>query len=349
MTRTKKSPSRTISIEDVARLAGVSITTVSRIINKFPSVKERNRVKVVNAIKELKFQPSVFAQRLATGKSNVAALIIPRYEGVFYSFYVLELIRGIGSLCDSLKIDLLLNLTDARATLNLRGIGGIIFADIIGNRYQLEDALEKGVPCVVINNYIQDLKVSCIAIDNAGGATSAVDYLISLGHKRIAHITGDLVTQAAVLRFEGYKRALKKNNIEFNEKYVFKTDYSRGQARTACENLINMPDAATAVFVASDSMALEAMTVAREMGKDIPGDLSIVGFDDNPSGLYGPVALTTVKQPLIKMAEEGVKELSSLMNLNPALARKGGVKKSAQAKKIFLDTELVIRESCRAL
>ncbi|MFA5145616.1 MAG: LacI family DNA-binding transcriptional regulator [Candidatus Omnitrophota bacterium] len=341
MTRTKKFPSKNISIEEVAHLAGVSISTVSRVINKASSVKERNRVKVLDAVKQLKFQPSIFAQRLATGKSNVIALVIPRYEGVFYSFYALELIRGIGTVCDALKLDLLLRLTDIRSDLNLKGlIGGVIFADIIGNRHQLEDALASGVPCVVINNYIDDLPVSCIAVDNAGGAETAVNYLVSLGHRKIAHITGDLVTQAAADRFEGYKRALKKNNIALEARYIFKTDYSRGQARAVSEELVKMPDPATAVFVASDSMALEVMTVARELGKNIPGDLSIVGFDDNPSGLYGPVALTTVRQPLIKMAEESVKELDRLMNLKPG---------SAPVKKARLPAELVVRESCQPL
>jgi len=339
MTRIKKNPSKTISIEDVARLAGVSIATVSRVINKFPSVKEKNLTKVLSAIKELKFEPSVFAQRLATGKNNIVALIIPRYEGVFYSFYALELIRGIGTLCEALKLDLLLHLTDSRSSINLKGVGGIIFADLIGNRHQLENVLSSNTPCVIINNYVDDLDVSCIAIDNIGGAESAVNYLVSLGHRKIAHITGDLVTQAAALRFEGYKRALKKNNIAFAQEYVFKTDYSRGQARQAAENLIKMPKPASAVFVASDSMALEVMTVIREMGKDIPDDLSIVGFDDNPSGLYGPVALTTVRQPLIKMAEDGIKELNRLMGSN----------KNTPVKKVRLATELVIRESCKPL
>ena len=100
-----------------------------------------------------------------------------------------------------------------------------------------------------------------------------------------------------------------------------------------------MADTPTAVFVASDSMALEVMAVSRELGKNIPDDLSIVGFDDNPSGLYGPVALTTVRQPLIKMAEEGVKELNRLMES----------KKGVTIRKIILPTELVIRESCRPI
>jgi len=341
MTRTKKEPSGIISIEDVAKKAGVSITTVSRVINKAGTVKEKNRLKVLDAIKELKFQPSVFAQRLATGKSNVVALVIPRYEGVFYSFYALELIRATGNLCEVFKLDLLLHLTDShsRAPLNLRGVGGIMFSDIIGTRYQVEEAITSGIPTVVINNYVKDLPVSCIAIDNVGGAENAVNYLISLGHKKIAHISGDVATQAAALRLEGYLQALKKNNIPVKENYILKTDYSRGQARSAAETLFKLSDTPTAVFVASDSMALEVMTFAREMGKSIPADLSIVGFDDNPSGLYGPVALTTVRQPLIKMAEEGVKELNRLISS----------KKSGQIKKIILPTELVIRESCRSL
>jgi DNA-binding LacI/PurR family transcriptional regulator len=339
MVRLKKSSPKNISIEDVARLAGVSITTVSRVINKSTTVKEKNRARVLDAVKQLKFQPSVFAQRLASGKSNVVALVIPRYEGVFYSFYALELIRGIGTLCEALKLDLLLHLTDSRTTLNLRGVGGIIFSDIIGNRHQLESALENNIPCVVINNYVEDLEVACIAVDNAAGAEAAVNYLIGLGHKKIAHISGDLVTQAAAWRFEGYKRALSKNNIKLEDRFIFKTDYSRGQARTAAEKLITALEPATAVFVASDSMALEVMTVARELGKNIPQDLSIVGFDDNPSGLYGPVALTTVRQPLIKMAEDAVKELNNLMIQ----------KKKLRPKKILMPTELVIRDSCLAL
>jgi LacI family transcriptional regulator len=337
MTRIRKTAPRPISIEDVAKLAGVSITTVSRVINKIGTVKEKNKIKVLDAVKQLKFEPSVFAQRLATGKSNVVALVIPRYEGVFYSFYALELIRGIGTLCAAFKLDLLLRLTDARSPLNLRGAGGMIFADIIANRTQLEDALSKNIACVVINHYVEDLSVSCIAIDNAGGAQDAVNYLITLGHKKIAHITGDVVTQAASLRLEGYKRALKKNNIKIDPKYIFNTDYSRGQARLAADRMLKMPEPPSAVFVASDSMALEVMAVAREMGKDVPRDLSIIGFDDNPSSLYGPVALSTVRQPLIKMAEDGVKELYRLMT----------EKKETQVKKILLPTELVIRESCR--
>lgn len=338
--RKKTDFAKSISIKDVAAKAGVSVATVSRVINKAGSVKERNRINVLNVIKQLNFQPSMLARRLATGKNNTVTLVIPRYEGMFYSFYVLELIRGIGTLCEVLKLDLLLHLTDSCRTLNLKGMGGIIFADIIGNRQQLEEAFRDGTPCVVINNYVDDLDVNCITVDNLKGAETAVNYLISLGHRKIAHITGDLITQAAVQRLEGYKQALRVNNIQIRQDYIFKTDYSRGQARQVAEKLIKMhADAPTAVFIASDSMALEVMAVAREMGRNIPADLSIVGFDDNPSGLYGPVALTTVRQPLVRMAQMSVEELNFLMNQ----------KKKTKAKKTVLPIELVIRESCRSI
>jgi LacI family transcriptional regulator len=338
MVRLKKGPSQKPSIDEVARLAGVSIATVSRVINKAPSVKEANKQKVLEVIKELKYKPSVFAQRLASGKTNVIAFVIPRYEGIFYSFYALELLRGIGTLCGVFKLDLLLHLTDAKSPLSLTGVGGIIFADLIGNRKQLEAALNDNIPCVVINNYIQDLEVSCIAIDNLKGSMEAVNYLLSLGHTKIAHITGDLVTQAASQRLEGYKQALKNKGIDVPAEYIIKTDYSRGQARQAAQTLLHLQEPPTAVFVASDSMALEVISVFNEEDKKIPRDLSVVGFDDNPSGLYGPVALTTVRQPLIKMAEEAVKLLSQVMS-----------GKDRSVKKVILPAELIIRETCRKL
>lgn len=336
MVRTKSHSSQGTSINEVARLAGVSVTTVSRVINKFPSVKEANKRKVLEVIKRLKYQPNPIAQRLATGRNNVVTLVMPRYEGIFYSFYALELIKSIGNMCSVLKFDLLLRIVDAHAPLDLKGIGGLVFADIIGNREQLIQAVEEKTPTVVINNLVQDLDVNCVAIDNIGGAKQAVKYLIGLGHIRIAHIAGDTVTQAAAQRLDGYKQALQESNITVDENYIIKTDYSRGKARYAAETLLEMTAPPSAIFVASDSMALEVMAVALEKGKKLPQDLSIVGFDDNPTSLYGPIALTTVRQPLIKMGEEAVKRLGIIIR-----------EKDSSVQRIVLPTELVIRDSCQ--
>ncbi len=324
-------------IEDVAQAAGVSITTVSRVINNVPTVSEANRKKVKDAIRKLRFSPSPYAQALARGTASAISLVIPRYEGIFYSFYALELIRGIGTLCDCMKFDLLLHLTDGNADVNAKSVAGIIFADIISNRAQLERALEAGIPAVVINNFVEDLDVSCVAVDNFKGAFEAVSYMARLGHKRIAHIAGDCITQAARLRLEGYRQALKENGVTENPEYLVKTDYSRRQARAATEKLLGFNEPPSAIFVASDSMALEALTVIMEKGKKVPDDISLIGFDDNPSALYGQVALTTVRQPLIKMGEEGVKELARL------------IKGKKEVTKISLPAELVVRDSCRAL
>ena len=327
------------NIEDVAKLAGVSISTVSRVINKSSSVSKANRIKVEAVIKKIGFKPDILAQHLASGRNIPAiGLVMPRYEGVFYSFYALQLIRGIGAICDNNKLDLFLHITGGVSLVNLSSLSGIIFADVIGNRKHLESILAMNVPCVVINNIVEDLDIDCIAIDNKRAGKEATEYLINSGHKKIAHITGDLNTQAAKLRLEGYRGAFKAQGLSINSDYIITTDYSRQKARSAAEKLIHMKERPTAVFVASDSMALEVMSIVLKEGLKIPDDISIIGFDDNPEGLYAPVSLTTVRQPLIKMGQMAVDRLKDL-----------ATKKIEKNKKISLPCELVIRDSCRRL
>ena len=326
---------RRVRIEDVAKSAGVSITTVSRVINKVLTVTNSNRIKVQEAIRHLKFQPNLSAQRLAKGRNPTVGLVIPRYEGIFYSFYGMELIRGVGGACDNLRLDLLLHITNDRNPLNFSAVGGVVFADIIGNKDQLKEALGQGIPCIVINNRMDDLAVSYIAIDNFKGAKEAVDYLIGLGHKRIVTITGELATQAGAQRLEGYKAALKEKNMPIKDTYILKGDYSRRSARQAAEKILSFKPCPSAIFAASDDMAQEAISVIIEKGLRVPEHVSVIGFDDNPSALYGPVTLTTVKQPLFKMFQEAVNELNVIMQ---------GKRKTPVRK--ILPTELVVRESC---
>lgn len=324
-----------VSIEDVARRAGVSITTVSRVINNFPTVTKRNRIKVEEAIGVLKFKPNVSAQRLARGLNTAVGLVIPGYPGVFHSFYAIELIRGVGHACEGLKLDLVFHITDGYNPLNTTNVGGVIFADIIENKKQVEAVLEEGIPCIVINNIVEDLDVNYIAVDNVKGGKIATEYLIGLGHKKIAIITGNVNTQAGLQRLEGFNQVLKKKDIPLREEYVYKGDYSRRCARIATEQFLNLKNPPTAIFACSDDMALEAIAVILEKGMKIPDDISIVGFDDNPASIYGPIGLTTVKQPLFKMAEDAVKYLNAIVS----------GKKNAPAK-ILLSPDLVTRESC---
>jgi len=302
-----------LNIEDVARRAKVSITTVSRVINNVPTVSTKNQAKVEEAIAHLNFKPNVSAQRLARGYNNSIGLVMPGYPGVFYSFYAVELIRGVGHACETKRLDMVFHITNGTNPINTSNVGGVIFADVIENRKQVESAIAMGTPCLIINNKVDDLDVSYIAVDNKLGGKIAGDYLTSLGHKRVATITGNLNTQAGAHRFEGFKKFLEDKNIDLPEEYVCKGDYSRRCARQAGEAFLKLKVPPTAIFAASDEMALEIITVIMEKGLKVPEDISVIGFDDNPACLFGSVALTTVKQPLFKMAEDSVYLLNSII------------------------------------
>ncbi len=321
-------------IHDVAKAAGVSITTVSRVINKFPTVKEGNRRRVEEVIRRLKYKPNLAAQQLASGSNNTIGLEIPRYEGIFYSYYAMEIFRSAGIACDNLRVDLLLHLTDGKTAMNPSAVGGVVFADVINNRAHVESLLERGVPVVIMNYLAKDLDVASVSIDNLKGARMATDHLVHLGHQRIAFISGDLMTQAAFDRLEGYKTSLEKAGIAFREEYSLKGDYSRKSARAAAEKILELPLRPTALFVSSDDMAMEVISVFLENNLKVPGDVSVIGFDDDPVCLYGPVGLMTIRKPLREMAQAAVKELYLKMQ-DP----------SRETVRIILSPELVIRDS----
>lgn len=324
-----------ISIEDVAKRARVSVTTVSRVINNFPTVSAENRARVEEAISFFKFRPNVSAQRLAKGVNNSIALVMPGYPGIFHSYYAIELIRGVGHACEVLHQDMLFHITSGHNHLNVHNVGGIVFADVIENRKQVEYALSHGVPSVVVNNKADDLDVSYVAVDNFQGGEMVADYFVSFGHKRIATVTGSLSTQSGHQRFEGFKKYLEKKGMAMPAEYIYEGDYSRRCARLAAEKFFALKQPPTAIFAASDDMALEIIAYVLEKGMNVPEDVSVIGFDDNPATLFGPVGLTTVRQPIFKMAEESVKLLNELVT-----------GKRKEKKKIVLPLELVIRESC---
>jgi len=328
------------NIKDVAREAGVSIATVSRVFNKLGSVKKYNKDKVERAIKKLKFRPNLSAQRLASKRNNNAiGLVIPRYSDIFHSFYALQILQGVGVAVERMKMDLLLHVTNGDTFLNISSVEGVIFSDIIGNEEQVDGVVEAGLPCVIMNYYTKDLPVSCVSIDNFKAGIDAVSYLIKLGHSRIATITGALKTQVAIDRLNGYLTALEKQRIEKKKDYIKYGDFGRESARILTKELISMKVPPTAIFAASDEMAVGAIQVCLENGVSVPGDMSVIGFDDNPLALnYSPMPLTTIRQPLHKMALVATQTLNQIIQ-----------KKARAHKRIILSTELVERSSCQKL
>ncbi len=325
-----------VNIAEVARTAGVSTTTVSRVINAVLTVSDDNRRRVLEAIKTLKYRPNPSAQRLAAGKANTIGLIIPKFEGIFQSYYALQVIKGIGTAAERLGCDLLLHITDGKSAINPSSVDGVIFVDIDGCEELLDRMLEERIPTVVLNHYLEELPVNCVAIDNRTATERVVDYFVKLGHREIATITGDLKTQAGLDRFDGFVKAMKARQLPVKDEYIRFGDFSLPSARAAAEALLTLKNRPTAVFAASDDMALETINVALAKGIRVPEELSIVGFDDNPVAANARIPLTTVRQPLSDMGRTGMELLVQQL--------KG---KKQTPTKLLLPTELVERQSCR--
>lgn len=321
-----------ITIKDVAKKAGVSIATVSRFLNNSP-LKEENRKKVEEAIKEFNYHPALYARRLAGGKLNSFGLIIPGYEGIFYSFYALEIIREVATAFTKDGIDLHLNIFWDKDNFRTSLVDGVIMADIIGNENQLKRLVDEGIPVVVMNKDADSYGVSCVTIDNFKGAYEATDFLIQHGHKRIAHLAGDLRVQGAQDRLEGYKSALIKQGIDIKKDYIKVTNFSPKEAWEKLEELFSQKEIPTAVFCCSDEVASEVLNFAEEKRIAVPDKLSVIGFDDNPNCLFGNLMLTTVRQPLKDMVYRAVEML------------KESIKNQNSPRKVVLDTKLIIRDT----
>jgi len=326
-----------VTINEVARQAGVSIATVSRFLSHPFSVKEKNRRKIEKVIRELNYHPLIYARKLAGGRLGVYGLIIPGYEGIFNSFYALELIKGVGFSLEKKNIDVYLHIFWSKDRFNTSLVDGVIFADIITNQEQLKRILREKLPCVVINRKIEEFDASFVAVDNFKGAYQATEYLIAQGHKRIAHLAGDLQVQCARERIEGYKSALIENKIRVSDNYIKVANFSYLEARKCLEELFASSRPPTAVFAASDEMAEEVVNFANRYKIKVPEQLSVIGFDDNPLCIQGEIKLSTVRQPLREMASLGVDILRK------QIEKKEGV------KRIVLPSQLVIRESVAPL
>ena len=323
-------------IAHVAKVAGVSTTTVSRVINKVPTVSEEDSRRVLEAIRKLNYRPNPNARRLASGRRDTLGLVIPRFADMFRSFHVIELLKGTGTAADRLKLNLLLHVTDGRSFLDLSSVDGVLFTDIDGNEDQVDTLFDQDIPCVVMTNFIKELPVSCIAVDNRTASEQVVNYLAGLGHREIATVTGHLRTPIGIDRLDGYLKAMKARDFEVKPHFVQRGDYTGASAREPAKRLLTHQERPTAIFAASDEMAVAVMETAFELGLRVPEDVSIVGFDDSPIAAFARVPLTTVWQPLSQVGE-----------LSVALLQKIILGKQPRPVKTLLGTKLIERQSCR--
>lgn len=250
------------------------------------------------------------------GRKPVFVLIIPRFEDLGNSFYAGEVTKGANLAASRLDVDILIHFTErkdhgqwlAGSLADPSFVEGVLFADIDRDWDIVKRAIRGGVPTMVLNNTTSE-PFNCISIDNKAAATDAVEFLLGLGHRRIAHIAGDQNTQAGTDRLEGYYEALANAGVPRDKKLVKKGGFLRTPARTAAQALLTGDDRPTAVFAASDLMALEVLDVARNAGIKVPDELSVLGFDNNMSTVDPLTKLTTYEQPIVDMARLGMENL----------------------------------------
>jgi LacI family transcriptional regulator len=331
-----------VTIYEVAREAGVSTATVSRVINDRRHVRETTRLKVEVAMDRLGYVANRQARGLAGGRSKVIGLLV--YE--LGSSYFTQLIKGIDAAVTSIGYDLMLYTTHARrerearhaAELARGPVDGLIIVLAVDIRSYVDRLHDQHVPFVLLDHDSDVPGTTFITAANRRGAHDAVDHLTRLGHRRIGLITGTPGTSSARERLAGYRDALQDAGIEHDPALVVTGDFLEDRGFAATKELLQLPVPPTAIFTSADTAGFGALRALREAGLRVPQDISIVGFDDIPESSLVTPPLTTVRQPLKEMGATAVRLLRNLMD-DPAMT----------PRRTELATELIIRDSTAPL
>ncbi|HEU4740960.1 MAG TPA: substrate-binding domain-containing protein [Meiothermus sp.] len=303
-----------VTLSDVARAAGVSPSTVSRVINGTARVKPHKRDAVLKAIERLHYHPNILAKGLAQGRSLTIGVITQEISSPFYG----EMLKGVEQALEETPYHPIFASGHWRAdqeeaalkVLVARQIDALVVMDGSVPEDRLLE-LVKTMPVVVVGRKIPGLR--CLGIDNVRGAYEGTQHLIELGHRRIAHIAGPQSHPDAIDRLKGYQRALEDAGIAFDPALVVEGDYLEPSGLLAVEALLARGALFTAIFAANDQMAYGANVALYRRGIRVPQDVSLVGFDDLPSSSYFTPPLTTVRQPGLEMGWEAARMVLDLL------------------------------------
>jgi LacI family transcriptional regulator len=337
MTRTKM----TVTIHDVARVTGVSVSTVSRVLNNKDDVAPATYERVRQVIDELGYTSSLAAKSMRSRKTNVIGLVTRDLTSAFN----IHVVKGANLAIEKFGYDLMVYTGVSRgnealkvweqhqvARLNGSVTDGIIVSVPIVNSFST------AFPLVAVDSHIQGTEFPAVIATNHRGALAVMEYLIGLGHTRIGFIGGHPYLQSATRRLHGYMDGLREAGIPIDPELIQSGNFRREKGYECALKLLSLPNPPTAIFAANDNTAIGVMEVAREMGLSIPHDLSLVGFDNMPESAYLNPPLTTVDQSIEEMGFVATEMLISLIE--------GEILESNLRK---IPTKLIIRDSCRAI
>jgi LacI family transcriptional regulator len=360
------------TIDDIARLAGVSKATVSRVLNHKPDVDPVTRERILRIMEEEGFVPSITASGLAGGRSRLIGVLVPSFTWPL----IPDVMRGVAEVVGLTPYEMVLySINDSIRDNGSNGdvidhimatkLTAGILAILPGHSSKHVVRLHKhGFPVVMIDDQELPGELPWIGADNQGGAYAAVSHLLQLGHRRIAHIQGPLKHLCSRERYQGYCQALEEAGLNVDSELVLEGDFTPTGGRSAASKLFALPveQRPTAIFAASDPMAYGVLAAAEEYGLHIPRDIALVGFDDIASSAHVRPALTTVRQPFYEMGQHGIKLLLSMLN-GPRIPLRGdtgmnsflpsfsvsseiGGKENGDPVRIQLPTSLIVRASC---
>jgi len=334
-----------LTLEDIAARAGVSRSTVSRVVNGQASVSGDVRKRVLEIIQSTGYQPHPAARSLASQRSWTIGLVLPHSVSFFFfDPYYPHLIKGVSQGCNQYNYTFALFLAGTKEDeekifprVSRKGLldGVLVQSGHHGDQQIISGLQKTNIPFVVVGRPFRSDGISYIDVDNYNAANTAGSHLIQLGYKRIATISGAPNSTVGIDRKQGFLKALTERGRDIDEALIEEGDFTEMSGYYAMQRLL--PAKPDAVFVASDVMAIGAIRAAQEAGLCIPDDIAFVGFDDLPIATVSEIRLTTVRQPVVQFGVQAVEVLIDLIE--------NGIK---PPRRIIMDTELVIRETCGA-
>jgi LacI family transcriptional regulator len=331
-------PSSRVTIRDVAARAGVSVATVSKVINQRYGVAPETLARVRAVIAEMGYEASLVAQSLRNNQTNVIGILVADFEP-----FSTELLKGAADAIRGTGFELVVYSAGGRVRDHvgwerryLSRLSGTLVDGAVLVTPTVVD-VHYGAPVVAVDPHTGPSEFPTIDSDNLKGARIAVEHLLSLGHRRIGMLTGRPDLQSARLREQGYRAALDAARVPIDEDLVRVGAYEAEISFAAARELLARPDPPTAIFAANDLSAIATMESAVELGLRVPDDLSVVGFDNVPESVLSTPSLTTVNQPIREMGQRAIELLVRLIR-----------GEAADATHITLATSLVVRQSTRA-